>query len=220
MKEDVLEQVVDDYLQFEGYFTTHNVRFKPSKHNPAFVSQLDSVPSDVDVVGYHPKRYGPGRVAVVSCKAWQVGFDAPAILSQLNGTAKNPKRPRELQFRELWLPKWAEAFLAAIEDLTGQREFTYYLAVTRLKGDGSGWSSDPTIRRNLQGNPFEFLTLEKMWSKVLAQVTTTPAASEMGRLAQILKAAGLTAPRALSAPSGPTSGSEAALEDSIEAGVT
>jgi hypothetical protein len=29
MKEDVLEQIVDDYLQFKGYFTTHNVRFKP-----------------------------------------------------------------------------------------------------------------------------------------------------------------------------------------------
>jgi len=26
MKEDVLEQIVDDYLQFKGYFTTHNVR--------------------------------------------------------------------------------------------------------------------------------------------------------------------------------------------------
>jgi len=29
MKEDVLEQVVDDYLKFKGYFTTHNVRFGP-----------------------------------------------------------------------------------------------------------------------------------------------------------------------------------------------
>ncbi len=30
MKEDVLEQIVDDYLQLNGYFTVHNVRFKPS----------------------------------------------------------------------------------------------------------------------------------------------------------------------------------------------
>jgi len=29
VKEDILEQIVDDYLQFNGYFTTHNVRFKP-----------------------------------------------------------------------------------------------------------------------------------------------------------------------------------------------
>jgi hypothetical protein len=26
MKEDVLEQIVDDYPQMQGYFTTHNVR--------------------------------------------------------------------------------------------------------------------------------------------------------------------------------------------------
>jgi len=30
MKEDVLEQIVDDYLQFKGYFATHNVRFRSS----------------------------------------------------------------------------------------------------------------------------------------------------------------------------------------------
>ena len=30
MKEDVLEQIVDDYLQFKGCFTTHNVRFERS----------------------------------------------------------------------------------------------------------------------------------------------------------------------------------------------
>jgi hypothetical protein len=29
MKEDVLEQIVDDYLQFDGFFTTHNVRSVP-----------------------------------------------------------------------------------------------------------------------------------------------------------------------------------------------
>ena len=55
-----------------------------------------------------------------------------------------------------------------------------------------------------------------MWSKVLSEVTTTPASSEMGRLAQILKAAGLTAPRAIVAPIGPASGSDASLEDSVE----
>jgi hypothetical protein len=30
MKEDILEQIVDDYLQFKGYFTTHNVRLELS----------------------------------------------------------------------------------------------------------------------------------------------------------------------------------------------
>lgn len=31
MKEDVLEQVVDDYLKFKGSFTTHNVGFDRAK---------------------------------------------------------------------------------------------------------------------------------------------------------------------------------------------
>ena len=188
----MLEQIVDDYLQMEGYFTLHNVKYKPSSTHADFVGQADSVASDVDVVGFHPKRRGCNRVAVVSCKAWQTGFAADRILAQLYGTAPNPKRPRWLSFRELWSPKWAEGFVSEIERLTGSSRFTYCVAVTRVWGDTAAWENDPTIRGNLQGNPFKFLTLETMWSRVLATVTTTPAASEMGRLAQLLKAAGLT----------------------------
>ncbi len=34
MKEDILEQLVDDYLQMRGYFTRHNVKFKPRTSHP------------------------------------------------------------------------------------------------------------------------------------------------------------------------------------------
>lgn len=47
----------------------------------------------------------------------------------------------------------------------------------------------------------------------LRTVTTTPAASEMGRLAQLLKAAGLTAPVPVAQPSGPQQGSAAEAEE-------
>lgn len=213
MKEDVLEQVVDDYLQTQGYFTTHNVRFNPSKGHPEYVSRNDSVPSDIDVLGFHPQRSGPDRVVAVSCKAWQTGFDATRILAQLRGEAPNPKRPQELRFRELWIPKWSQGFRQRIEELTGQSEFTYCLAVTYVKGDTAAWSADPTICENLADNPLRFLPLEQMWSEVLAAVTTTPAASELGRLAQLLKAAGLTAPKPLAPPAGPAPGTAAAFED-------
>ncbi|MGH9153695.1 MAG: hypothetical protein ACRD03_15140 [Acidimicrobiales bacterium] len=66
MKEDVLEQVVDDCLQLMGYFTIHNVRFKPALDHPEHVSNKDSVPSDVDVVGFNPALPPPRRVMVVS----------------------------------------------------------------------------------------------------------------------------------------------------------
>ncbi len=212
MKEDVLEQIVDDYLQMQGYFTTHNVRFNPPK-DQHYSAREESVPSDIDVVGLHPRRTGSNRVMAVSCKSWQTGFPATRILAQLRGEAKNPKRRMELHFRELWLTRWAQGFREKIEEITGEHEFTYCLAVTRLRGDASAWATDVTIRECLGGNPLQFLTLEDMWGVVLRTVTTTPAASDMGRLAQLLKAAGLTAPTPIAAPSGPQHGSAAAAEE-------
>ncbi len=91
MKEDVLEQVVEDYLQFKGYFTTHNVRFRPRADRPEFNTRLDSVNSDVDVVGFHPTHEGIDRVIVVTCKAWQVGFDKTAKLAELGGGEAQPE---------------------------------------------------------------------------------------------------------------------------------
>ena len=68
MNEDVLEQIVDDYLQFKGYFTIHNVRFKPYHGHEDYVPDQDRVSSDVDVVGYRPTGPTNDRVIVVSCK--------------------------------------------------------------------------------------------------------------------------------------------------------
>ncbi len=190
MKEDVLEQIVDDYLQFMGYFTTHNVRFRPRAAHPDYVRTADSVRSDVDVVGFNPRLTGTDRVMVVTCKAWQAGFDASAKLKELKNEKPNPKRKTWHHFRELWVPKWAEAFRSAIEELTNEPVFSYRIAVTHLRGDADAWSSDPTIRQSLGKCTFGFLTLEEMWAKMLSELTTTPASSEMGRLAQLLKAAG------------------------------
>jgi len=193
MKEDVLEQIVEDYLQLHGYFTMHNVRFKPSADHPDYVRQNDAVPSDIDVLGVNPHLTGPGRVMAVSCKAWQTGFPAGRLLAQLRGEAKNPKRrATELAFRELWISKWASAFRDKLEELADSSEFTYCLAVTKLNGNGQHWATDPTISANLKGNPLKFLTLEEMWHAVLGQITKAPAPSEIGRLAQLLRAAGLT----------------------------
>ena len=69
MKEDILEQLVDDYLQSEGYFTRHNIKFKPRKEHPDFVSKQDSNHSDIDVIGINPKKNGADRVFAVSCKS-------------------------------------------------------------------------------------------------------------------------------------------------------
>ncbi len=194
MKEDVLEQIVDDYLKFNGYFTMHNISFWPREDHPEYVTNEDSVPSDIDVVGVNPRHRGVRKVIAVNCKAWQRGFNADGLLAQLRGERANPRRERWHQFRELWVPKWSEAFRSEIEALTGVTRFSYRIAVTRLRGSGVTWAEDPTIKRNLAGCSFDFLTLETMWSTMLSELTTRPAASEIGRLAQLLKAAGLTVP--------------------------
>jgi hypothetical protein len=215
MKEDVLEQIVDDYLQLRGYFTTHNVRFSPRKDHPEYDSRQDSVSSDVDVVGVHPRRTAIDRVVVVSCKAWQTGFDAPIKLEELRGERPNPKRETWRHFRELWVPKWSEAFKETIAERTGADTFSYRIAVTHLRGDGEGWAQDSHIRENLAGSSFGFLTLEAMWKTMLKELKSTPASSEIGRLAQLLKAAGLTKAEPVSRPEGPVPGSDAALEDEL-----
>jgi hypothetical protein len=58
MKEDILEQLVDDYLKFNGFFTAHNVKFKPTPTHPAYITNQDSVASDIDVIGFHPMKAG------------------------------------------------------------------------------------------------------------------------------------------------------------------
>lgn len=55
MKADVLEQIVDDYLKFNGYFTTHNVVFRPSKDHPDYDPAKDGGYSDVDVLVVGPR---------------------------------------------------------------------------------------------------------------------------------------------------------------------
>jgi len=216
VKEDILEQIVDDYLQFNGYFTTHNVRFKPDPAHRDYVADLDRVPSDVDVVALHPTHSGPERVLVVTCKSWQTGFNPRKKLMELRENSGPRKRPTWQHFRELWIPKWAEAFRNEIARLTGQSEFAYRIAVTRFQGDSperwaEEWRDDPTVRTNLPGCSIGFLTLEEMWATLLTELRRTPAASEIGRLAQLLKAAGLTAEYAVATASEPAPGSDAAV---------
>lgn len=218
MKEDVLEQIVDDYLQFKGYFTIHNVPFKPSSEHGEYVQALDQVASDVDVVGYHPRLTGTDKVMVVSCKAWQKGFNTSAELKRLQGLKSAGKKQGWRHFRELWIPKWNEAFRDEIEKLTGEREFSYVIAVTRLIGDRDvgAWRNDPTIQANIPGCSFDFLTMKQMWGTMLDRVGTEPAASEIGRLAQLLKASGLTDSEVVAPPASPIPGSDAAIAEELE----
>ena len=80
----------------------------------------------------------------------------------------------------------------------------------------AGWSRDPQIAQNLPGCSVGFLPLSTIWATLLAELSNRPTASEIGRLAQLLKAAGLTASEVVAEPSGPTPGSEAADVEQAE----
>ncbi|MEO6786205.1 MAG: hypothetical protein ABI318_08730 [Chthoniobacteraceae bacterium] len=189
MKEDILEQLVDDYLQSEGYFTRHNIKFRPRTDHPDFQSKKDSNHSDIDVIGFHPKRTGADRVRVVSCKSWQVGFRVSSKLAELTQNKIISGREAWQGFRELMRPKWSEAFIDAVEAATGTRKFTYVLAVTVIIGDRRQWETHPPFIAALHGNPIRMIELSEMLDHVQKMSTTTVASSDIGRVLQLMRAA-------------------------------
>src|ERR1041385_7938847 len=190
MKEDILEQLVDDYLLAKGYFTRHNVKFKPRADHPEFISRDDSNHSDIDVLGYHPLRSGSDRVVAVSCKSWQGGFDIAAGLRDIAANRRVSGREAWKRFRELVRPKWSEAFMATIEHETGSREFTYVTAVTALKGDRALWENEPQFQAAMNHNPIRIWTLADMLSELFPKLGTAVASSQFGRTLQLIKASG------------------------------
>ena len=152
-KEDILEQVVEEYLLHEGYFVRHNVKFRPREDHPDFIRNQDSNHSDIDVIGYHPTKRGADKVLVVSCKSWQGGFNPTSKLKAISGNKKRGGREAWKAYRELARPKWSEAFLEAVKEATGKDRFTYATAVTRLKGDKAVWENHQPFREALGGNP-------------------------------------------------------------------
>ncbi len=200
MKEDVLEQLVEDYLQVEGYFTRHNMPFKPPKVKGGPSNPDHAVHSDIDVIGINSLRKGREKVWVISCKSWQNGFNAAHRLEQMKGNRPNPKRSIWRSHRELWDAAWSASFRGEVKRLTGQSKFRYTIAVTRLTGlvkdpeeAAQMWASDPTVKANLAGSAFSFLEFREVWQRIQDEQqgssSSRPASSEIGRLAQLMRAA-------------------------------
>ena len=190
-KEDILEQIVEEYLIHKGYFVQHNIKFRPRKNHPDFDSKKDSNHSDIDVIGYHPKKDGEQKVMVISCKSWQEGFYPAAIIDAIQKNKEVGGREAWKAFRELTVHKWTEAFLKAIKDTTGEDRFTYVTAVTHLRGNQDIWGKHPPFRDALGGNSLTILTFRKMVTEIRSGLTKTLAATEVGRMLQLFSAAGI-----------------------------
>jgi len=190
VKEDILEQLVDEYLQHKGYFTRHNIKFKPSENHPDFEKKKDVVASDIDVIGIDPNRRGVDRVVAVSCKSWQSGFNPSSKISEIEGNKTVSGREAWKGFREITKEKWTSAFIDKIEEISGTRKFTYVTAVTVVKGDRLVWETYEPFRKILQGNPVKILAFSDILDDLLPDLDTTPASSEVGRVLQLFKASG------------------------------
>ena len=191
IKEDILEQIVEGYLIHKGYFVRHNIKFRPRKDHPDFVSNQDSNHSDIDVIGYHPTKDGEQKVMVVSCKSWQEGFNPASKIEDFLNNKEVSGREAWRAFRELVVPKWSDAFLNAVKDTTGEVQFTYVTAVTHLRGDKDVWENHAPFRDALGGNPVRILTLHEMASEIQSGLDKTLAATEVGRMLQLFSAAGM-----------------------------
>jgi len=53
-KEDILEQIVEEYLTHKGYFVQRNIKYRPDTRDPDYDAKKDSVHSDIDVLAYNP----------------------------------------------------------------------------------------------------------------------------------------------------------------------
>ncbi len=122
-KEDILEQIVEEYLIHLGYFVQHNVKFKPEKSHPDFDVRADSNHSDIDVIGFHPLLKGPKKVMAVSCKSWQGGFHPESWIEAIEKDKTVSGRKAWKGFRELVSPKWSEAFVCPSSGIVGPKAF-------------------------------------------------------------------------------------------------
>ncbi len=92
------------------------------------------------------------------------------------------------------VPKWTEAFLTAIQSVTGKNKLTYITAVTIAHDEHnkSQWDDNPKFRAALCGNPLPIVTLHEMLTNVFSKLGTSVESSQFSRTLQLIKAAGMS----------------------------
>ena len=189
MKEDILEQIMQDWLQHKGYFTQTNVRFRPDQKDVSKDKwNKYCVHSDIDLIAISPNKnaeYGP--VVVVNCKSWVSGFDEGRLLREIK--KKNPRATK--LFKTLTDKHWGNALVKKVKKLTRTSRFTYLIAVTKLRGNGEVFSKYASFKKSIGNNPIKLLRLEETLQGLWEKVDQTPEPSEVGELIRVMKATGI-----------------------------
>lgn len=78
----------------------------------------------------------------------------------------------------------------AFEAVADTREFTYWTAVTSIRrGERrSEWEDNTQFRSAFGGNPIRLISFGELLDDVWKELSTTPAATELGRMVQLMKA--------------------------------
>jgi hypothetical protein len=126
---------------------------------------------------------------VVNCKSWRGGFNPGEWIILIEKNKRVPGREAWHRFRELVKKKWADALITKIEKLTGSK-FTYATAITKLRRALRLATASHPPKRNLRGNPIVILALQEILTHTYKATSRTVAASQIGRLLQMIKASG------------------------------
>ena len=188
MKKDILEQIVEDYLRYKGYFTIANVKYRPNASDPGYRKKSDCVYSDIDIIGINPKDRSPNGIMAVSCKSWQRGFRPEWEIENIYENKRVFGRESKLRYRELAIEKWALAYRRKIKELTGRTTFTYAIAVTAVNGNIYSCIGNYDFKKILTPH-LKIIALKDIFHEINSEISTTPASSAVGRLIQVLKSA-------------------------------
>jgi len=152
MKEDILEQIAEDYYSKKvGYFTKHNIKFRPSKEEPIYIAKYDSVHSDIDLITIDTNERN--KIITVSCKSWQGGFNISKFKNTLEYALNNQptktigKKDDWCAFRELCIDRWTNSFLKILRNElnvvdTQEIELEYVILCTKITKRSLKYKSD------------------------------------------------------------------------------
>jgi len=193
MVNDVLEQLAEDYFREKGYFTQHNVKYRPNQSKLSTAEKLlYSVNSDIDVIGIHPKKSGIEKVIVISCKSWQGGLHLKDLIKLEKAYGSNDFRNKGIKtFKELFHPEWSAALRKMVYELTGRKNFIFYLALTRYIGgkeEIKKWEKNDIISKHLKNCKIKIIDFKEMMLYIQNNIDKTPSHSELSRLVQLVKA--------------------------------
>ena len=185
MKEDILEQIAEDfYSKKVGCFTKHNIKFRPSEKEPTYIAKYDSVHSDIDLIIVDTRERN--KIITVSCKSWQGGFNVLKYKNMLEDALnKQPskttgKRDAWCAFRELCIHRWTNSFLKILRNELNvvnskEIELEYVILCTKItRGslkDKSDFENSEAIKKYFKQKKanikLKVITIDEMIAEIL-----------------------------------------------------